>query len=857
MRDWIPRSSRRSVAHRDSRSPVWHIDKTPALVLTVLICSVCRAQVASDGQPESVDPSVYCKESIVRVAYMDLRARPQPTPDAYLMTETLLGLAQQYDPDDTQLLRSRIRAAWAAGDGPQVEALTRSLIRLDPSDTVAQLRLISAHIDHLQTVEDRIAAYERLLGPGGASLDPSILSRLALDGALLAREQNDLDRFEKWLKRSMELDSTNKEAAALAWSYFGPLLVSRADRLELLLNLLYADPTDPNVYEMITAELALGGAFEQAGRFQSLGMSLFNRFSSKPNEKLVVESIMISWQKDGPQKAVDAINKQLTTIREEAAQKIAFYKQQRLPTESLPKPEEMMLAPVYNKIRLVAAIAAKDQPTIDATIVDMVSVFQQTIDEAAQADKLSGETERAQRAIDLWSAMAGQLVAMGWADTKPETLKIWSERAEQVFGPDNELTRTLKAWSDLRNGEPQLAASEFEALGDSSRMYLVGRAIAYEKIGRVDDAASILNRIAREAPMSLEGVWAREKHIELTNIDPMDTPVRARLEAIAGSVPKWIDRMTQDPRNFMTLQVKLDKTSVRGIEPCTLHIRLRNIAPIPLGVGGDRPINSRFMFAPRVLTGSTPRISYANPEIEELDQRFRLMPTEAIEADLSLDLGAVGYLVEAFLSETVRERWQVLQGYSLDANGVPSPGALCLQTQSEMLLRSPLPQTHLEPAELISLFQSVSVTDLPEVLAAVRVRLLERGANGRGLTSSERSELAAVAAQRYEHLSPQFRALMLAVLPTTALVPEMTVFDQTARNESDPSLVPLMLVTRVSKADDPLIAQWLDNSQTTEQLHAFVRAFSMRLASPDLTYARLTAEQIGLIDDDSSEPATP
>ena len=54
---------------------------------------------------------------------------------------------------------------------------------LDPSDTVAQLRLISARIGQFQTAEERLAAYERFTGPEGKGLDPAIRSRLALDAA--------------------------------------------------------------------------------------------------------------------------------------------------------------------------------------------------------------------------------------------------------------------------------------------------------------------------------------------------------------------------------------------------------------------------------------------------------------------------------------------------------------------------------------------------------------------------------------------------------------------------------------------------------------------------------------------------
>jgi len=59
---------------------------------------------------------------------------------------------------------------------------TRALLLEDPTDTVAQLRFITASItrDH-QTAEARLASYDRYVS--STKIDASIRSRLALDAA--------------------------------------------------------------------------------------------------------------------------------------------------------------------------------------------------------------------------------------------------------------------------------------------------------------------------------------------------------------------------------------------------------------------------------------------------------------------------------------------------------------------------------------------------------------------------------------------------------------------------------------------------------------------------------------------------
>jgi hypothetical protein len=103
-----------------------------------------------------------------RLALLELRAMDTPAGDDYLCTEFLLSLAAKCRADDVEQLRRRVEAAFNAGDSAKVEALSRQLLTMDPGDTRTQLRLIAAKLTAMQTVEARLAAIDRLLGPDGA-----------------------------------------------------------------------------------------------------------------------------------------------------------------------------------------------------------------------------------------------------------------------------------------------------------------------------------------------------------------------------------------------------------------------------------------------------------------------------------------------------------------------------------------------------------------------------------------------------------------------------------------------------------------------------------------------------------------
>ncbi|MEN0021350.1 MAG: hypothetical protein AAF747_10755, partial [Planctomycetota bacterium] len=160
---------------------------------------------AAGVDSHAVDGRAFLAEELTSLALIDLRAQAEPTREDAAAAGTLLSFAQMFAPNDAELVRQRLLAADAADDGELVESLTRQLIRLDPTDTVAQLRAIGHRVAREQTAEARIRLFETLLGQ--ESIDVSVRSRLALDAALLHRELGDDEKYAELLVRSLRLDA--------------------------------------------------------------------------------------------------------------------------------------------------------------------------------------------------------------------------------------------------------------------------------------------------------------------------------------------------------------------------------------------------------------------------------------------------------------------------------------------------------------------------------------------------------------------------------------------------------------------------------------------------------------------------
>ncbi|MCC7388162.1 MAG: hypothetical protein IT431_05280 [Phycisphaerales bacterium] len=785
-------------------------------------------------------PDEYAARQIQRIGLLDLRMRPSPAPDDYLIAARLLESAAAFAPGDAELLRTRIRASWAAGDSARVDELTRELLTLDPRDTVAQLRLASARIARIQTVEDRLAAYARLLGPGGAGIDPAVRSRLALDAALLSRETGNFTAFTERLALATQLDPSNKESAALAWSAFGPLVETRAERVELLLNLLMSDPTDPNVHRQLALELAAVGAFEQAMRFHDMALGMYSIAGAPERLDFQIESTIIRWQVRGPSVVVEELNHLLGVMRSQAAQRIMQYQQAKMPIDSLSKPEDIMLGPIHNQIRLVAALAAEDEQTVGATIADMLSVFQMTMERAASIARLSSEEERLDQLAEVWGQVSQQLVAIAWVDLQNESLTEWTKRAAESVGPQSPVTLLLEAWRELRFGDPAVAVDLFPAIPFKTPVNDVGLGLSLEACGRADEAAEIYRKLALDYPMALAGAWARDKHRKLTGIDPLETPERVAVERLAASVPSWVDRMLSEPGSFMAMRADLLDDSLGATEAARVRVRVTNLAPIPLAVGGDRPLNSRLLLVPRLQIGTGDEFAGALPEVVELDCRLRLAPTESIDITVPASPGVTGWMAEVGALDAVRQRWRVLQGYSLDGMGVPEAGTLCLETDTPPLGRSPLIFARASGLELADALERAGERDLPEVLASIRARALLDPLAEYALATDDLRRIAAISAERYGSLPVVSRAMLLAVLPSARIAPGMEAFDAVALAERDPVLAPVALLTRVTGPDDPALTGWLGSE--ADGMGSFARALRDRLGTADaVSFGRLDA----------------
>lgn len=774
--------------------------------------------------------------SIARLALLDLRLNTNPGPREYKLAALLNRAAQRYLPADAELVRRQIESEWNAEDPDAAIDATQRLLKLDPRDTVAQLRLVSYRLNAIQTTEDRLTAYERFLSDAGKGLDPSIRSRLALDCALLYRERGDEEKFVSRLKLATALDGTNKEAALLAFTYFSESVQDSQGRAELLLNLLYADPLDSSVYLQLAEQLASGGAFTGASRMYKMGERVLVGAGSFLSGEQELKKVMLSWHVTGAKAVREELEKSLAGERFNAQQMADRQKVMNVPGEEIINPMALRLPRAAEQMRCMASFGEGNEAAVLQSLSDLTLTVEKMKADIADPEKLPKEMT-----LD-----EGKKIARD-AQVDLTLLRAFTaQQLDKVEGGLENLVTPIES-TDIRptvirglmlanQGKHDEAIQQFRELIDavdtpSPDGVIVATTMARLSLGKslmvtggAPEASEIYREIIRETPLSAMGAMAATLLDKLRGKKEAIFPTSDAMEKLAAGVPRWVEEIITQPRTFVGLIATPVLNSQDPLAPMKVRVSIRNLSGVPMGVGSSRPMNSRILFTCNLDTKGIDTSKHAKPEVIDIDHRLRLLPGESIETTVWADPGYAGWFSENVATGVLRAKYRLVQGFVSTRRGIIDPGPGCVQADLPVVVRSTLRETTLTAAELVAEVANANENSVARLAAAARALVIGEPLATRKLTDDDKTQIARAFAARYPSLSPTIRAIVLATLPHAPQCRPFAEFDKAALSEQDPTLLPLVLATRVSDASNPLIAACKASSDPAVKLFATLHA---------------------------------
>lgn len=811
---------------------------------------------APEGVPDAV-PKEFIAREFVRLALMDLRAVTKPTPDDYQAALILLGLARDLDPEDTGIMRRQIEAAFNAGDQNAVLEHTRALIRADPKDTVAQLRFISSSVtrEH-QTAEARLAAYDRYVA--STAIDASIRSRLALDAALLARERGDEKGFNQRLIQACQLDSTYKEAAALAVTVYADRFPEDAvGRMDLQVNLLKADPMDPNVHLSIARTLAAAGAYKAAQRFHSTALTILSIVGSLGDETLV-ESRVLKWYAEGPGAVVQALAEAVAAERDAAAREIKRLQMARKPFDTAKKPEEITLTPLLATLSVLASDAAGDRPSVLSQLKELTQRVEKQMTDLKDPKLRAGLTE--EQAADNTAQLQFQLNSLRlWVNADVDKIEQGGAAFERLRKISPDSAALQQAFQAIRAGRAAEGLEQCQKLPES-RTVRMATGIAYEGLGDTERAIRIYTGLVREETLQMTGVWANSRLLAL-GVKPAANDAERFEKLVADPrVPSWIHSMALQPASV----VRVTSSIPPGAGPLALapiRLSITNQSPIALSLGTDRALSSRFAMLPKLDHEMMERGN--RPEVVDVDRRLRLMPQETLTVEIEPAPAQTGWLLSAQAWRTVRVRWELVQGFIIDPAVGFRPGPLGQAVETEAIVLPPLADAMLEPEALAERVTASPIGSLSRFVLLARSMALQplfivadgerdrkpkpkrdllqpAPAAAGGPAPVNIKPVAQALAARLPTLSLPMRQMVALIAPHARLSPDMVILDDAVKADPDPTMRCIALCTRVvDPADELLKSSLTSDDPRVRQVAIAVQA---RLATSAKMYSRMSPD---------------
>lgn len=782
--------------------------------------------------------------AIARLAILDLRLSPDPGPREYKLAAMLTRIAQRYLPSDADLVRRQVESEWNAEDQDAAVEATQRLLKLDPRDTVAQLRLVSHRINSIQTTEERLNAYERFLSDAGKGLDRSIRSRLALDCALLYRERGDEEKFVSRLKLATGLDGTNKEAALLAFTYFSESVQDTQGKAELLLNMLYADPLDSSVYLQLAEQLASGGAFTGASRMYKMGEKVLIGAGSILSGEQELKKFMLSWHVSGAKAVREELEKSLAGERFSAQQAADRQKIMNVPGEEIIDPMAFRLPRAAEQMRCLASFGEGNEAAVITSLNDLTLTVEKMKADVADPAKLpkemtleDGQKIARDAQVDLAVLRAFTGVQLEKVDAGLENLVFPLEQGDirpalvgaMMKANQGQHAEAIATCRELiqREGTPSP-----DGVIDATMMARLSIAKSLVATGGTAEAGEIYREIIRESPLSAMGAMAA------TLLDKMRGKKEAlfahtdALEKLAAGVPRWVEEIVTQPRTFVGLIATPVLSSQDPLAPMMVKISMRNLSGVPMAVGSSRPMNSRILFTCNLDSKGIDTSKHAKPEVIDIDHRLRLLPGETIETTVWADPGYAGWFSENVATGVLRGKYRLVQGFVTTRRGVIDPGPGCVQADLPVVVRTTLRETTLQASELVAEVANANENSVARLAAAARALVIGEPLATRKLTPADKESIAKAFAARYASLSPLLRAIVLATLPHARQSPPFAEFDKVALTEQDPALLPLVLATRVADVSNPLLETAKASADPTVKLFATLHAERLEAKSP-------------------------
>ncbi len=617
-----------------------------------------------------------------------------------------------------------------------------------------------------QTVDERLEFLMRVAdGPLSRQFSRPLRAYVAFWAARLHMEQGQVDRHERMLALALQLDPTNKAAAAATFSAISvDPDAALSDKAAALFTLFNADPLDPNTHEGIGNTLLAYGLYGEAFLWLSKSAELRVKLGGSPDVTLLQSTILAAWG-DGNFETAQTILDILDPPRDPVAEQ----------SDDWPPVDVLMLK--------AAVLTSKPNPG------DLTTLH------ARIEKRLIDRTEGGQDTVAMANLVWSHLLLNKSLGAVPGLI----DRIEAASGAKQDV---LRGWLAVREGDAEAARSTLEPIKEIDHRAALGLALLPAEHGD-GERVRLLMSVAQRSPEDIFGLMAVSRLRDLGVVFP-ESEDRVLLARLFGKLPGPMLEMEANPMRYLQLKVEPVKQLTRLGEPFEVSVQLRNVSqrPLSLGLGGTVP--TQLMLLPKVKAGMEPASSLG-PLTIDLHRRLRLDSGSVMSLTIPLE---TTHPIGAILSGVPTSHVQldvvaVLNPYITEIGGVRS-GLMGTTTQFRNMSRR---ATAINDKAVEGLIRQIGGADDQEaLLAMVILGPWAGGANEDETRMVHVPKIAEAMSERFATLTPIQQALAVMSVPRREFGEEhfSAILERAAQSDRVDVRV-AYIATRVKQSDHPVL----------------------------------------------------
>lgn len=716
-----------------------------------------------------------------------------PRADQLVRCGVLLTQAMALNPADAEGWLLMRELAVLMGDRNAEQTALKQYCQLHPEDDAAQFDLIMASVAEHQTVNDRLAAVERVFDSDAArKLSDAVKSRLASTIAEAAKETGDEQRFARWLVAAVEFDDTNKHAAKLTYELALMRSQSANGLIRAMLQLIRADPLDPRSRQSLGDLLLAQGMYDQALAQYFVTRNLgFTDYDERFVRNWML-CLAASGETDGVLSIIASADSALRRQRGDAA-------------------GEMVLPMDLELIRVACAYQAQQAVEAEASFKRIRSAYQTQI---AKGD------EQAAVWLSWWTALFSPAISAEFEAAVAEFAQSHS---------DNPVAMRTLGWVHLRKSRIEDASAIFHKLAEQDAMSIYGLA----QCAGADQPSirnGYLQRAISMSPTTMVGMLAA-RDLKQAGGKPDIGAEGAAIQQLLDRMPRGILSPNLHQSPWVLLNISMDQFEFQHLDPMVARIRLRNGTDLPLNLAKGGSVPSRvFIYLTPWERGK--QIKGVAPIVVDMGRRMKLGPRESIEVPVRLDRGELGSLLASNPALMVSfSATAVLDPIPAPGGGMTT-GPLGATDMIKLVDRKAAIPTDANLDKWITeMAQTTDSTEQMRLLARLCVLVGWLG-NAEG-KQAQVARIVDIVNAAFPQMDPLRQAWTISFMPGTADVRSLApnVFDLAQR--SDDTMVKLVyLANHVKNAADPMLSAALRDGNANVALFAQALQQSFQQGTP-------------------------